>query len=73
MKSYELIKFSKNIYKVECYMHDMNYKSDKLDTYLKHVDLQDRYTKLHQEQRQPNGHIPSRQPPSHILSYRFRK
>ena len=41
----------------------MNYKSHKLDSYLKHDDLQDRYIKLLQERRQPNGHILSRQPP----------
>ena len=47
-------------------MHNTNYKSRILDTYLKHDDLQDRYTKLHQELRQPNGHIPFRQPPSYF-------
>ena len=45
MKSHELIKFSKNFYKVPCYMRDINYKSHKLDNYLKHDDLQDRYTR----------------------------
>ena len=72
MKSHKPIKFSKNYHKVEGYMHDMEYKSY-IRHLLKHDDLWDRYTMLHQELRQPNGHIPSRQPPSHILSYRFRK